>query len=1147
MPKALLKDCLEEIRHSLGRFMSILLIVALGVAFFAGIKASAPDMKASADAYFDKYRLQDIQVYSTLGLTKEDVQAIEKLKGVEAVQPLFSEDVLTRIGTTEQVFKLFSLPDKTSMNDIRLTEGRLPEKPGECLIEAESIQSELRGTFELGDTITIYSGTEEPLSDTLKTDTYTVVGKGFVPRYLSYEKGSTTIGSGTINNFMFVTESDIKADYYTEIDVTVQGARDLNAYDDAYFDLTDPVVDEIEKIADGQIQIRKQAQQEELEKAQKKLDDEIYNAKERLREAQNQVDRGNAEIQANEKKLADGQAQLEAGWQQYYTGKAAVDENLPKVNDGIAQIEAAINRRPELESSLSQIEDGIRQAQDGKAQAEAGKAEAEEGLAKIDPIIEKLDPYVATAREQLEKADTYRQQLQQAIDDVSAQLETAPEEEKPQLEKRLQALQYAQQLMEKALVKIDELLGQYDELLAQQQQAKDGIAQAEAAITQCDAVIADLTDKKAQVESGLAQIADSEAMLPDLYDKREQLLAAQAQLESSLATLQSSEREIADGLAQLTEARKQAQEAAAQIQDGLEELARKQAEAQETIDENQAKLDDLEGEWVVLDRNSLYSYRDYQSCADRMDGIAQVFPVFFFLVAALVCMTTMTRMVEEQRSEIGTLKALGYSRTQIAMKYVLYSLLACLVGCVAGCALGMWIFPYIIFYAWNTMYTIESIQYMFQPGLMLLASGSVTAVILLSTIYSIFRELMEVPSQLMRPKAGKAGKKILLERVPVFWNRVPFLHKVTLRNIFRYKKRFFMTVIGISGCSALLVAGLGINDSISNIVNDQYTNIYHYDGEIRAKEDDLTGQLEKINGITGVMLEQQAPVTYVQDGKDVSAYLHVIPEEAMSGLSSFISFHDIQGKEDLTLPESGALISQKMAEKLDLKAGSSLQLKADDDHSVTVKVAGVFEQYTGNQIYVSQAYYESWDESVELEDNYLIRTSDQSSSFEDKLGGEITQLPGIRSITFYSAMKKNFVNMISSIKLVVVVLVASAALLAFVVLYNLSNVNISERLREIATIKVLGFTDREVDQYVNRESLILAVIGSACGLVLGIWLHHMIMNLAELDNIMFGRTILPQSFAIAFGLTIFFAAMVNFVMRFKLKKIQMVESLKAVE
>lgn len=1147
MPKALLKDSLQEIRHSLGRFMSILLIVALGVAFFAGIKASAPDMKYSADAYFDRYDMQDIQVYSTLGLTKDDVKAIEKIDGVKAVQPLFSEDVLTRIGTTEQVFKLFSLPEKTSMNEIRLVEGRLPEKPGECLIEAESIQSELRGTFDLGETITIYSGTDEPLSDTLKTDKYTVVGKGFIPRYLSYEKGSTTIGSGTINNFMFVPESDIKADYYTEIDVTVNGAREINTYEDAYFDVTDPVVAAIEDIADQQIEIRKQDQQEELDKARKKLDNEIYKAKEQLRLARQQVDSGNAQIAANEKKLADGQAQLAAGWQQYNEGKALIDENLPLVNDGIARIQAASARRPELEDNLAQIEDGIAQAVSGKEQAEAGKKQAEEGLAQLEPIIEKLDPLVTKAKEELAKVEPYRQQLAQAIADVQSQIEQADEAQRPVLERRLQTLLRLQEVMEKALAKADELLDQYDGLLEKQQEAKDGLAQAEAAIAQCDAIIADLTDKKAQVQQGLEQIAEAEAMLPGLYGQRQQLLNAKSQLDASLGTLLSSQAEIEDGLAQLADAKAKAADAARQVQEGLAELEKKEAEGRELLDENQKKLDELEGEWVVLDRNSLYSYRDYQSCADRMDGIAQVFPVFFFLVAALVCMTTMTRMVEEQRSGIGTLKALGYSRTQIAMKYVLYSLSACVIGCIVGCVVGMWIFPYIIFYAWNTMYSIETIQYAFQPGLMLLASGSVTAVILATTLYSISRELMEVPSQLMRPKAGKAGKKILLERFPAFWNRVPFLHKVTLRNIFRYKKRFFMTVIGISGCSALLVAGLGINDSISNIVNDQYTNIYHYDGEIKADGDGLVDDLADIQGISGVLLEKQIPVTYSLDDKDISAYLHVIPEDEMGKLPEFITFRSMQSEGELSLSDEGALVSQKMAEKMKLKKGSTLKVKIDDDHSMDVKVAGVFEQYTGNQIYMSQAQYDKSGQKAVLEDMYLIRTADQSQKAEDALGQKITDLPGIRSITFFSAMKQNFVNMISSIKLVVIVLVISAAMLAFVVLYNLSNVNISERLREIATIKVLGFTDREVNQYVNRESLILAIIGAACGLVLGIWLHHMIMNLAELDNIMFGRTILPSSFAIAFALTIFFAAMVNFVMRFKLRKIEMVESLKAVE
>ena len=551
---------------------------------------------------------------------------------------------------------------------------------------------------------------------------------------------------------------------------------------------------------------------------------------------------------------------------------------------------------------------------------------------------------------------------------------------------------------------------------------------------------------------------------------------------------------------------------------------------------------------MVLDRNSFYSYRDYEACADRMDGIASVFPVFFFLVAALVCMTTMTRMVDEQRNEIGTLKALGYSKFQIATKYLMYAFLASVVGSLLGCAIGMFVFPYIIFNAWNTMYNIESIQFAFQPALMLMAGASVTGITLLATLFSIIKELIEVPSQLMRPKAGKPGKKILLEHIPWLWDKVSFLRKVTIRNIFRYKKRFLMTVIGISGCSALLVAGFGINDSISDIVRQQFQMIYHYDATMSFDTDkNMEKDLLAIQGVNQTFMENTMPISIQINDKDVNGEVHIIPDEKVNTFEKFTSLKNVRTKEKIPLTNQGLYINEKMAQKLDVKVGDMVSFKDTNNVKIKGKVAGIYENYVGHHVYVTQSVFDQWATSAKIKHTYLLKTEKQTKKFERKLGSKLMDLDHAKSLSFYSALQKNFLYMIGSIKMIVVVLVISAAALAFVVLYNLSNVNISERLREIATIKVLGFTEKEVNQYVNRESIILAFIGALLGLFIGIGLHHLIMNLAELDDIMFGRTILPLSFALSFLLTMIFAIFVNYVMRFKLRKIKMVESLKAVE
>lgn len=1131
MPPVLLKETLVEIRRSLGRFLSILLIVALGVAFFAGIKASPPDMKASADDYFDRYGLQDIQVFSTLGLNQEDLEAMKQVPGVESVQELYNQDVLVQLNKSEQVWKLFSLPENPQMNLLRVEEGRLPEKPDECFIEGGGVESGLNGTFQIGDRIRLHSGTEDPLSDTLEYEEYTVVGKGFTPRYLSYEKGTSSIGSGSVDGFLFVPESAVKADYYTEADITVSGAKELNTYGDAYFDVTDSVVNRLEAIADDRIDARLKDPRKELADARKQLQEETEKGEKQLADARKQIQEGEAEISRNEQTLTDSRSQLDQGWAQLAQGQAELDSSRTQLNQGLAQIQEAQARKPELESAQSQIREGLTQATQARDQAQSALAQIEAGLAQIDTGLAQIDPAVLQAQ---------KAQVEAGIQTLQDQLAAITDPDMAQgLQAQLTQLQSQLAQIQAALDTHAQLTAQKAQLEEQKQTAQTGLEQAQAAIT-------DLEARQQQVAAGLAQIQEAETRLPELQAAQNQLAAGSAQLEASRQELNSHETQLSQGSAQLAQGRADLETARKELRDGEARLKEETARGQKKIQEAQDELDQLEPEWIVLDRNSFYSWRDYQSCADRMDGIASVFPVFFFLVAALVCMTTMTRMVDEQRSTIGTLKALGYSRWQIAMKYILYSLSASILGSILGCAVGMVVFPYIIFYAWNTMYTIDTIKTVLQPGLMLLASGSVTLVILATTLFSIGRELREVPSQLMRPKAGVAGKKILLEKVPVIWQKIPFLHKVTLRNIFRYKKRFFMTVIGISGCSALLVAGFGINDSISSIVSEQFGAIYQYNAAVMADDPGLTASLQDLAGVPGVFEEQNLPVTLTIDQDDVSGTLHIIPDSGTDRLQDFVRLNSLGG-EPLTVPKEGALVSQKMAEKLNLRKGSKLTLKTADDQPLETTVAGVFSQYVGHQIYVSETTFSTWNTGEEPQDVYLLKTGDQSAAFEETLGGEIMELPDVRSVSFYSKLQQNFLDMIGSIKMVVVVLVISAAMLAFVVLYNLANVNISERMREIATIKVLGYTEPEVNAYVNRESLILAMIGGGAGLVLGIWLHRLIMNLAELDDVMFGRIISPTSFVFAFGLTVLFALMVNFVMKYRLRKVEMVESLKAVE
>lgn len=1079
MPATYLKDIFREIKISLGRFLSILCIVAIGVAFFAGIKASAPDMKNSADTYFDKYNVQDIQIYSTIGLTKKDVAAINKIKGVKSVQPSFSMDTLSQIDSTQMVIKVISYGIDQKMNKVRVVEGRMPERENECLVEASSATNKLYGTFHIGDTIKLQSGTDEALSKSLKHTKYKIVGTCYNPNYLSYEKGSSNIGSGTVNSFIYIQNTNVLKDYYTEVNVCVKGAKDLDCYSDEYFDVVDPVLKKIKKISNKQIDARIQSYQSELDEKKQEATDKFKDAENQFNDAQNKIDSGLSEIQSNELKLQNSKDQINQGWNEYYANLQLLD-NIPTLQNAIAQIEESEKKLPELLSQKEQVENGLQQI-NAEGDLNTKRTLIQNAIDFIDIALKKLENYPDSS-----DAETIRIKLNEK-----------------------------KELLQGQLSLIDQAIAKKAELEAILPQIQSGIEQIQAGVA-----------KKAELQSQLNQLLNAKNELNNAYVS---LINGQAQYEDGVSKIEDAKNELNKSIEQLTLSKA---EFNIQKHDALRELS-----------DAQLEIDKMEGKWIVLDRNSHYSYRDYGACADRMDGIAKVFPVFFFLVAALVCMTTMTRMVDEQRNEMGTLKALGYSKLQIASKYIIYALIASILGSILGCSLGMYLFPTVIFNAWNTLYNIDQIKFLFQPGLILLASGSVTGITLLATLYSIYSELIEMPSQLMRPKAAKAGKKILLERITFIWKRLSFLQKVTARNIFRYKKRFFMTIIGIAGCSALLVAGFGINDSISDIVNQQYNVIYHYDATVSAKTSEITSQIKSLKGVKDVYEEDHLAVTTKIENKDISTTVHIISND-----KKFKDFCTLfNGNNEFDLDDSSVLISQKMATKLNKKAGDTIKIKDANNKVIKAKIKGVFTNYVGHHIYASESLYKSWNTNAKTTHIYLIKSKKTTKKFERNLGNKIMNIDGVQSVTFYSSLQKNFKDMIKSISYIVVVLVISAACLAFVVLYNLSNVNISERKREIATIKVLGFTRKEVDAYINRETILLTILGSLIGLGIGIGLHHLIMNLAEMDDIMFGRTINSISYVISFVMTIGFNAIINLCMHKKLNNIQMVESLKAVE
>ncbi|MDO5382610.1 MAG: ABC transporter permease [Eubacteriales bacterium] len=904
MKKSMLKDLLREIKSSFGRFIAIFAIVAIGVSFFAGVSASSGDMKHSSDKYYDDYNMNDIRLLSSIGFKYSDIDAIRNIQGVKGVYAGHAMDVILNFQDLQVVAHMSSIPDNDRsdnnedyINRLRIKEGRLPESDNECVIKYES----MRKNVNVGDKITFSSGTSEDLSESLDNTEYTVVGIVYSPYYVSREYGSSEIGNGHVSYVVYVNESNFKEEVYSDVYVTIDGARELDTYSNKYTDSVNEVSDKIASISSERLNKRAKDIEEEFEKAKADKKKEIQQL---IRE--------------------DVVAQITEQYESYYPG------------------------------------------------ADVSKM--------IEPFIEPA--YNKTVSEY----------------DFNA-------------------------VNEEFNKKLEETLSNYDSW-----------------------------------------------------------------------------------------------------------------------------------EWYEITRESQYSYKDYQNSADRMSAIATVFPLFFIIVAALVCLTTMTRMVEEQRGLIGTYKALGYGKLSIAMRYILYAFTASLTGGIIGCAVGLKLFPRIIYDAWNIIYQMPAISYDEHKILSVVSVVCLVAATLIVTFYACFNILEEVPSELMRPKSPKSGKKILLERITFIWKHISFTGKVTMRNLFLYKKRFFMTVIGIAGCTALMTAGFGIKDSVESVLDNQYKEILQYncimtfekDASEEEKNDVLT-QFDEDTYIDSVIKDYSEIIeAYDSDsGETYSVELAVVSD--VDDYKDFVRFKTRKNHNEISLTDDGIIISEKLSKDLNVDIGDTVKVKDSDDKYIEVTISAIMEMYVNNYMFMTSDYYNTlYGEKPEY-NRVLLKLTEDEGEVQNILGEKYLTKDSVKSLTFVMSNAEVFENMIESLNLVTWVLIISAGLLSFVVLYNLTNVNISERIRELATIKVLGFYNPEVGMYVYRENIILTLIGGFFGLFLGKLLHLYIMVTIEMNGVMFGDTIQISSYLLAYGITILFSLIVNAFMYPALKHIPMVESLKSVE
>lgn len=1053
-PNRLRTDALREIRHTYSRFLSLLVLSALAVSFLVGLRATAPHMEYTADGYYDDTNLMDGYILSTLGLTEDDLTALSAADGVKQVEGGWNLDAIA----VDSVVTVRSMPE--SLNLLTVEKGRLPEASNECVTETLLLESL---GLSIGDTLTLSPAEGE--DGDLTTWEYTVVGTVTSPLYVGTDRGTSRLGNGSVDGFVYIPAENFQMDVYTVAYFTGVGLAELDTYSDEYDNAAEALLDSLEPLADERAALR---DAEVRQEAQDKLDD-----------AQKEIDEAEAELADAKAELDDARKELDDGWKEY--------------NDGLSELETAIaDGKAQLDATAAELADGWAKYNDGKAQYDAALAQYQANAAQLTEAEQQYQDGLAQYEAALapyEGTDQYEQMVQQLapqkaqLDATAAQLETS------------------------------------------RQQLEAGKAQLDANGATLQQTYNQLADGQAQYDAGVAELNQKE------QEGRAELADAKAELDNG-------EQEYADGLAEYEEA---VAEAEPELEDARQQLA-----------DGQKELDELEtGEWYVLGRSANSGIVSYSQDAQRVANLANVFPVIFFVVAALACLTTMTRMVEEQRSQIGALKALGFSRMAISWKYLGYAMLASLTGGLLGLAFGATVIPAVIANAFAITYSMPPLRH--KPQLVLYAGAVLIAVVCTTgaALWACFATLMATPANLMRPKAPKAGRRVFLEYITPLWRRLSFTWKVTMRNLFRYQRRFWMTVLGIGGCTALIVTGFGLHDSIFSILDHQYDEICMYDTAVGIdadltadQRDAITAYLDQSDTVSDYLFTSQEAVEVSTDGLSYSATLYTVEDE--SRFESFIHLRSRQTGEALPLPTDGVILSEKTAELLEVEVGDTITLEGEK--RVEVPVAALTENYVQHYVYLSaDLYTQLFGES--LADNTILLTylPEVDAAVSNETTTDLMAMDGVTSCTYIATIRDLFTDSMSAVNYAVVIIIVSAAALAFVVLYNLTNINITERIRELATLKVLGFYDREVTAYVYRENAFLTLFGILLGLVLGRWLHSWMVVTVEIDMVMFGRTAPLYAYAIAAAMTLGFSLIVNVAAHFKLKTVDMVESLKTVE
>ena len=1152
---AMRKNLLQSIRSSLGRYIAIVAIIALGSAIFVGLLMTKSDMVATGQRHMDQQNMFDLRLMNSYGWTQEQVDAIAQLPGLELVEGVMYADVIVHLddSTDELVYRVYAMPEKLNMPALR--GGRMPSAPDECLADGYHMDDSILGTK-----ITVADSNEEDTAESFSCKTFTVVGYVASPLYMDMNRGTTSVGNGSLSNYIIVPTESMKLDYYAEVNATIPGSYKVysKGYNDAMTAAGEVLETSLEPMAAQRlVQVKKEAWdaynegKQEYDEGLQEFNEETEKARQELENAYQKLLDAEKEIADNEALLADAEAQIAAAWGQIYQGEAELAQGKQQLEsmkaiflDPVVSAEEtfrktydpAVERLAELDSAIAAIDDEIAAIRETAAEDFAQREEAQSALDQANSRINTLNGSIQAAQnlrsilmlapslnaEAIAQLDASIAAMTQELAQIQAQL--------PELEEKLREAEAA---VGEPLARMEALEGEKQALQAERNMTQRSV----------DSMQSTLDGLVAARESAEAMFADSEA----------QIAEGEAQLAAGRGQLTYQESVLAEGRKALEEGKLELEQGWLDYESGKAEFEEEMAKAQQELDEGKEKLDDAlamildmrTNEVFILDRNSNVGYNSLESASDIVQGVSRVIPVFFLLVASLVCITTMTRMIDEERTQIGTLKALGYSNGKIISKYLIYAGSGAVIGCGLGVLAGSAAFPVILWQAYKIMlYISDDIVLKVNWWLCGAVVGTYTLVMLFVTWYCCRKALQEEPAELIRPKAPDAGKKILMEYLP-FWGKISFLNKVTIRNIFRYRQRLAMMLVGIGGCTALLVTGFGLRDSIVNVVDYQFQEVTTYDMSVyfsghRTPEQQSEFMSELTQGAENVMFYHQSSMDLEFDGGTREIYMIAAKE----GVTDFIDLH--KGEETIPFPAvNEVVISVGAAENMGIKLGDEIRMRNADMQTLRLTVTGIYDNHVENYaIICPETIAEQWDEEA-TEHMAFVKVREGQDIHQ--LSAEISGMSGVMNVSISEDFADMVGSMMSALDNVVWVIVFCAGALAVIVLYNLTNININERIREIATIKVLGFNAKETGLYVFKENLALTVIGSVLGLGLGYLMLLFVMSQIRIDMVYFKALVMPMSYIISVIMTIFSAVVVCFIFYFKLDKINMAEALKSVE